>query len=265
MKRKYPVILTIAGSDASGGAGIQADIKAISALKGFAASAITAVTVQNTMGVTGIHPVPTEIIDGQIRAVMDDLEPEAIKIGMVNDPQIVEVIVSNIRKYKPAIIVYDPVMVSTSGCKLMTDSTIDVIKKKLIPLASLITPNLCEAEVLYGKPIPDFTTMKQAAKELSTQFGTDVLVKGGHLEGDDMTDILCCRDGNMYFFTEKKIETKNTHGTGCTLSSSIATRLAYGDTTAEAVAAAKKYVFRGIAGGKDLNIGHGNGPLWHQV
>lgn len=264
LARKHPVVLTIAGSDCSGGAGIQADIKAISALGGYAASAITAITVQNTTGVKDIFPVPPVFVKGQIAAVMEDLHPDAVKIGMVNDPQIVEIIASSIAKYAPANIVYDPVMVSTSGHKLMTDSTIGTIKRHLIPAAGLITPNLMEAEVLYGKKIDSFETMKKAAVEMFSEFGTAVLIKGGHLEGDDMTDVLCCPSG-LHLYTEKKIDSKNTHGTGCTLSSAIATCLASGMSMEESVERAKKYVHKAIEEGKDLGIGNGYGPLWHQV
>ena len=152
--RTYPCVLTIAGSDCSGGAGIQADIKAISALGAYAASAITAITVQNTLGVTGIHPVPPAYVKGQIEAVMDDIRPKAVKIGMINDAEIVKVIAESILKYHPEYVVFDPVMVSTSGCKLMEDEAIEAITTRLIPLASLITPNLSEAEILAGQKIP---------------------------------------------------------------------------------------------------------------
>ena len=164
--RTYPCVLTIAGSDCSGGAGIQADIKAISALGAYAASAITAITVQNTLGVTGIHPVPPAYVKGQIEAVMDDIRPKAVKIGMINDAEIVKVIAESILKYHPEYVVFDPVMVSTSGCKLMEDKAIEAITTRLIPLASLITPNLSEAEILAGQKICTVEDMKQQAKEM---------------------------------------------------------------------------------------------------
>lgn len=262
--KKYPVVLTIAGSDCSGGAGIQADIKTISAAGCYAASAITAITAQNTTGVSAIYPLSEEAVDSQIRSVMDDLEPEAVKIGMVNDPRIVKVICSNLLKYKPKHVVYDPVMVSTSGHKLMVDSTINEICRDLIPLASIITPNLMEAEVLFGCRIKDMEDMKNAAMELFGRFGTAVLIKGGHLEGDDMTDVLYC-DSGFSFFTDRKVESRNTHGTGCTLSSAIASRLALGDSMHDAVAYAKVYVHAAIVEAVDLGIGKGYGPLWHQI
>ena len=187
---RHPVILSIAGSDCSGGAGIQADIKTISALGGYAASVITAVTVQNTLGVHAVQSVLPEIVRGQIEAVMDDLRPVAIKIGMVSDIQIVRTIVDCLRKYIPEYIVYDPVMVSTSGRKLMSDETIEEIKRELLPLVTLITPNLDEASVLTDKSIHNIHEMQEAAKRLVDEYQTSVLIKGGHLEGDRMCDLL---------------------------------------------------------------------------
>ena len=181
--RTYPCVLTIAGSDCSGGAGIQADIKAISALGAYAASAITAITVQNTLGVKGIHPVPPAYVKGQIEAVMDDIRPKAVKIGMINDAEIVRVIAESIHKYRPEFVVFDPVMVSTSGCKLMEDEAIEAITTQLIPLASLITPNLSEAEILAGQKISNVEDMKHQAKEMLKLGCKGVLIKGGHLDG----------------------------------------------------------------------------------
>lgn len=188
--RTYPCVLTIAGSDCSGGAGIQADIKAISALGAYAASAITAITVQNTLGVTGIHPVPPAYVKGQIEAVMDDIRPKAVKIGMINDAEIVRVIAESILKYHPEYVVFDPVMVSTSGCKLMEDEAIEAITTRLIPLASLITPNLSEAEILAGQKIRTVEDMKRQAKEMLKLGCKGVLIKGGHLDGGLMCDVL---------------------------------------------------------------------------
>lgn len=259
---RHPIILSIAGSDCSGGAGIQADIKTISALGGYAASAITAVTVQNTCGVQGIQALPPEIVRAQIEAVMDDLKPDAVKIGMVNDWQVVTVIAECLRKYSPSYVVYDPVMVSTSGRKLMDDAAIEIIKKELFPLVSLITPNLDEVAVLTGTKPTTVEEMQQAACQLSTLYNTSVLVKGGHLEGEEMCDVLQCQ-GNTYLYKEKKIASTNLHGTGCTLSSSIATYLAWGNPLNEAVAKAKQYVSLAIEAGRELQIGRGNGPLWH--
>ena len=260
--KTYPVILTIAGSDCSGGAGIQADMKTISALGGYAATAITAVTVQNTLGVSAVYAIPAEIVRGQIEAVMDDLHPVAVKIGMVYEEIAVKVIADCLRKYTPEQVVYDPVMVSTSGRKLMEEHAIKVIERELFPLVSLITPNLNEAEILTGKKITSLEDMKKAAAELAVKYGTHILLKGGHLEGNEMTDVLYV-DGDIHLYKEKKIMTRNLHGTGCTLSSSIATYLALGYDVKEAVGKAKAYVSGAIAAAKEQELGHGNGPLCH--
>lgn len=262
--KKYHSVLTIAGSDCSGGAGIQADIKAISALGGYAASAITAITVQNTCGVTGIHPLPASYVKAQIEAVMTDIKPSAIKIGMINDVEIVKAIAESIKEYKPKFVVFDPVMVSTSGCKLIEDKAIEAIKKELIPLSTIITPNLSEAMVLTGDNISDAASMTAAGNKILESGCGAVLIKGGHLEGNDMCDVLCIKGENTpYIYTASKISSKNTHGTGCTLSSSIATYLALGETLQEAVRKAKDYVHKGILNGKDVCIGSGHGPLNH--
>ena len=260
---RHPVILSIAGSDCSGGAGIQADIKTISALGGYAASAITAITIQNTLGVRAVQSIAPDIVRGQIEAVMDDLQPVAIKIGMINDIQIVRVISDCLQKYSPAYVVYDPVMVSTSGKKLMTDEAIEEIKKELLPLVTLITPNIDEAMVLTGNSIQNTQDMLAAAKQLSIDYQTHILIKGGHLEGDKMCDLLYSPDHTYYIYEEKKIETKNLHGTGCTLSSAIASYQAKGYSMKESIRHAKEYITHAIIAGKNLNIGHGNGPLWH--
>lgn len=262
--KKYHSVLTIAGSDCSGGAGIQADIKAISALGGYAASAITAITVQNTLGVTGIHPVPASYVKAQIEAVMTDIKPSAVKIGMINDVEIVKAIAESIKEYRPKFVVFDPVMVSTSGCKLIEDKAIEAIKKELIPLSTIITPNLSEAMVLTGDSIGDVASMTAAGNKILESGCGAVLIKGGHLEGNDMCDVLCIKGENTpYIYTASKISSKNTHGTGCTLSSSIATYLALGETLREAVRKAKDYVHKGILNGKDVCIGSGHGPLNH--
>ena len=262
--KKYPCILSIAGSDCSGGAGIQADLKTISALGGYAATAITAITVQNTTGVRAIHAVPPIYVGGQIEVVMEDIRPEAVKIGMINDVEIVKVIADCLRRYRPRFVVFDPVMVSTSGHKLIEDSAISALTRELMPLSSLITPNLKEAEVLTGHPINKVEEMRAAAPEL-LKFGCEaVLLKGGHLEGGKMCDVLqIAGEEEPHLFVSDKIESKNTHGTGCTLSSAIATFLALGYDMPQAVERAKAYVTGGINAGKDVHIGEGNGPLNH--
>jgi malonyl CoA-acyl carrier protein transacylase len=241
---RHPVILSIAGSDCSGGAGIQADIKTISALGGYAASAITAITVQNTLGVRAVQSISPDMVRGQIEAVMDDLQPVAIKIGMINDIQIVRVISDCLQKYSPAYVVYDPVMVSTSGRKLMTDEAIEEIKKELLPLVTLITPNIDEAKVLTGKSIHNIQDMQAAAKMLTDDYQTNILLKGGHLEGDNMCDLLHTSEFIYHIYEEKKIESHNLHGTGCTLSSAIATYLAKGYPMRESIQHAKTSHYR---------------------
>ena len=262
--KKYPCVLTIAGSDCSGGAGIQADIKSISALGAYAASAITAITVQNTCGVEAIHPIPPAFVAGQIKAVMTDIRPNAVKIGMVNDIDIICTIAESLREFKPQHVVFDPVMVSTSGCRLIEDTAIDALTFELIPLASLITPNLSEAEVLVEHPIKTVEEMKIAAKDLLRYGCQAVLVKGGHLEGGEMVDVLQVKGHDEpYLFSAHLIDSQNTHGTGCSLSSAIATFLSLGEPIEKAVEKGKKFVYNGICAGKDIHIGEGHGPLNH--
>ncbi len=261
------IILTIAGSDSSGGAGIQADIKAISALGGFASSAITAITAQNTIGVQKVVALTPEDVNAQISSVFDDLAVEAIKIGMVFNSGIVEVIAAAIDRYKPRFVVFDPVMISTSGHRLIADETINSLKELLIPRASLITPNLHEAQLLFGHTITTVEEMETAATQLATEYRTSVLIKGGHLDGNQMCDILCQYhpDGTTSIsrHTLEKINSKNLHGTGCTLSSALATLLAQGLPMEHAVAEAKTYVNQAIAAARHHQIGHHNGPVWH--
>ena len=262
--KHYPCILTIAGSDCSGGAGIQADIKTISALGAYAASAITAITVQNTCGVTGVHPVPPTYVKAQIEAVMTDIRPRAVKIGMINDAGIIRAIAEGLKRYTPYYIVLDPVMISTSGHKLMEEDAITALTSQLMPLATLITPNLHEAEALAGKKISTVGEMETAARELLAFGSQAVLIKGGHLEEEEMCDVLYIKgEDQPHHFSSPKIESRNTHGTGCTLSSAIATYLALGEPLEEAVRKAKAYVYQGILNGKDVHIGEGHGPLNH--
>ncbi|MDM8339080.1 bifunctional hydroxymethylpyrimidine kinase/phosphomethylpyrimidine kinase [Mediterranea massiliensis] len=262
---RHPSVLSIAGSDCSGGAGIQADIKAISALGGYAASAITAVTSQNTLGVQGIFPLPPEVVEGQIRSVMDDLHVRAVKIGMVHDAALVRAIAGCLRRYSPAAVVCDPVMISTSGHRLMAEDTIRSIEQELFPLSTLITPNLHEASMLCGRELHTVEEMKEEAMRLSERYGTSVLIKGGHLEGEQMCDVLASavRPGTTECFVSPRIDSHNLHGTGCTLSSAIATRLAFGFGLEEAIGQAKEYMDGAIRRGRDLHVGHGHGPLWH--
>ncbi len=259
-----PIVLTIAGSDSSGGAGIQADIKAISANGGYAASVITAVTAQNTVGVTAIHEVPSSVVTDQIEAVMSDLKVDAVKIGMLHSTEIVDSVVRGIAKYTPKHVVYDPVMISTSGARLMREECVEYVKNCLLPHASLITPNIHEATMLSEREIGGVADMEIVAQELGEKYGCAVLVKGGHLDGDLMCDVLWFK-GRVYHFSGVKVDSANTHGTGCTLSSAIATFLAWGLSLPDAINEAKVYLTAAIEGAKYWSIGHGAGPLAHFV
>lgn len=275
MQKHTYKVLTIAGSDPSGGAGVQADIKTIAALGGYAASAITALTVQNTLGVKSVYPIPADVVREQIKAVMEDIEPQAIKIGMVKDAAIVRCIAQAIKQYAPQFVVFDTVMVSTSGHNLIDDDVIGCIEKELIPHVSLITPNLHEAQVLLGRKIELFENMEIAAMELAARYQTCVLIKGGHMDGNMMCDVLSFPDGKIKHFSHKKIDSQNLHGTGCTLSSAIATfvskSLVEGETSVtgqileSSISDAKKYVSQAILEGSRREIGKGNGPLWHNI
>ena len=218
---QYRCALTIAGSDSVGGAGIQADIKTMSALGVYAASAITAVTVQNTQGVYGIEAIRPEIVGGQISAVMDDIHPTAVKIGMVNDAETIHAIAKTLGRYKDVAVIIDPVMVSTSGCRLMQEDALQVFRTELMPLATLLTPNVPEAEILSGIKIETVDDMDRAAKRICNEAGCAVLVKGGHLDGNTKTDILYADGQRTATYEVQTVETRNTHGTGCTLSSAI--------------------------------------------
>ncbi|HPX58912.1 MAG TPA: bifunctional hydroxymethylpyrimidine kinase/phosphomethylpyrimidine kinase [Bacteroidales bacterium] len=262
--KTYPVVVSIAGSDSGGGAGIQADLKTISALGAYAATIITAITAQNTLGVRAIQSVSGDVFRQQLSAVMEDFEIAAVKIGMLHSVEIVEILVEVLQKYKPNYVVIDPVMVATSGDSLIEDATIESMKTKLFPLATIITPNLKEASILLQRPIKNVEQMKEAANELLMYGNQSVLIKGGHLEQDDIIDVLKLKTENqIYTFEAKWIASKNLHGTGCTLSSAIATYLALGNTVIEAVNLAKQYVYQAILHGKDITIGHGHGPLNH--
>ncbi len=252
------VVLTIAGSDSSGGAGIQADIKTIAAHGLYAESVITALTAQNTTGVYGILEVPPEFVANQLTCVFEDIPPHAVKIGMVSNIAIMEVIADGLKKYSAKNVVVDPVMVATSGSKLMADGATAGLSKYLFPLATVITPNLPEAEVLSGMEVKNRSDMLEAATRIYSCIGTAVLVKGGHLEScaDDLL-----YDGNAVWFTTDRVDTVNTHGTGCTLSSAIASNLATGCDLVTAVRSAKDYITGALKAG--LSLGKGCGPLDH--
>lgn len=261
--KKYITVLSIAGSDSGGGAGIQADLKTISALGCFGTTVITAVTVQNTMGVTAIHPVPVAVIQGQLETGMKDIPPQAIKIGMVNRPEVV-VMLAEVLKHHPDIpIVFDPVMVASSGDRLIENETIHLLKEYLFPLSTLLTPNLEEAAIILGHPILNPQEMQLAAKKIQNLGVSNVLLKGGHLEGNQLYDILCGENEQLQLLSCDRIITQNTHGTGCTLSSALAAELAKGYSIYQAVIRARSFIQKAINEGKDVPTGKGHGPLNH--
>ena len=263
-KKIYKSVLTIAGSDSGGCAGIQADIKSISACGAFAASVITASTAQNTQGVMDIHLIPTDHIEKQLDAVLNDIKFNAIKIGMLNSSGIIELVKTKLIEYKIKNIVIDPVMIATSGHKLINDSSINSLKK-FLPHAILITPNCFEAEILIGKKV-NFENAPMIATELGHNFNTSVLLKGGHIDNknSDITDFLFIREINkIYKVVNQKVVTNNTHGTGCSLSSSIAAFLSQGFDLKTSVINGCNYVNNAINNGKKMILGNGNGPINH--
>ena len=251
--------LTIAGSDSSGGAGIQADLKTMTVNGVYAMSVITALTAQNTQGVTGILDVSPELITEQMDAVFNDIYPDAIKIGMVSSPEIVEAIAASLEKYQAKNIVLDPVMVATSGAKLLKEEAMDSLINRLIPLADVITPNIPEGEILAGMEITNEDQMIKAAEEIGKKYDCAVLLKGGH-RVNDANDLLY-RDGEFKWFRSERIDNPNTHGTGCTLSSAIGANLAKGYDIDQAIEKAKDYLTGALRAGLDL--GKGSGPLMH--
>ena len=251
--------LTIAGSDSSGGAGIQADIKTMICNGVYAMSAITALTAQNTTGVTGIMEASPEFLGEQMDNIFTDIRPDAVKIGMVSSAALIEMIAAKLREYEAENIVVDPVMVATSGAKLIADDAVAALKKELLPMAAILTPNIPEAEVLSGMEIQTEDDMIKAAKTISETYGCAVLCKGGH-QLNDANDLLY-RDGSYQWFYGKRIDNPNTHGTGCTLSSAIAANLAKGFTLDEAVERAKRYISGALAA--MLDLGKGSGPMNH--
>lgn len=260
---RYPTALTIAGSDSGGGAGIQADIKTFSALGVFATSVITAVTAQNTLGVCGIQAISPEIVQSQLEAVLDDIPVDAIKIGMLQNQDIVEVVSQTIDKYQPHHVILDPVMISTSGAKLLEDKTIESIVRLLFSRTTLITPNIDEAAFLSDRSIHSEEDMQEAGCRLVSMGCRAVLLKGGHLEGNERTDYLFSTNTPPLRFSTSAIDTQNTHGTGCTLSSAITAYLAQGKPLQTAILEAKKYITTALQSGVDVKIGKGKGPLNH--
>lgn len=262
---QYRRVLTIAGSDSGGGAGIQADIKTISAHGCYAASAITAITVQNTLGVSAVHPVPAEVVEQQIYAVLSDIGADAIKIGMLHSAAVVQCVCRQLDQFAIPDVVLDPVMVSTSGRRLLDPEAIALLRHELMPRARVITPNIPEAEVLLdGAPIDSPDQMAEAAHTLAEQLHTSVLLKGGHLTDSQLVDVLYdAEQGKVHQLPSLRISTRNTHGTGCTLSSALASQLALGKSLPDAVAAAKQYIDAAILAAVPYQIGQGTGPVHH--
>jgi len=260
---RYARVLTIAGSDSGGGAGIQADLKSFAALGCYGMTAITALTAQNTVGVQGIHAVPPAFLKSQLQSVIEDIGVDAVKIGMLHEPGVVEVVAWAIQHYRLQRVVLDPVMVATSGDRLIADATVRVLVDQLFPLATVITPNLDEASLLLGRPIAAVSDLSDAAQALLSQGARAVLLKGGHLPGDQVVDVLARPGHADVVLASARIASRNTHGTGCTLSSAMAGHLALGESLESAVRAARQYILGAIQAGAGVQVGHGHGPLNH--
>lgn len=264
-QKRYPVVLSIAGSDSSGGAGIQADIKTSAALGVYAATAITAITAQNTQGVHSQQAISPELVYDQIVAVIEDLHPSYIKIGMLSNSRVVEAVAAALSRYSLPIIL-DPVIVSSTGHRLLSIDAQEVVKRRLLPMSMLVTPNIPEMEALTNTSISTHEHKIEAAKHLLSLGAQAILLKGGHEEGDTKSDILFRQSPSgieTQLFTSDTITTRNTHGTGCTLSAAIAAFMARGYGLAEAVAEAKSFITEAIRSGADVAIGHGIGPVNH--
>ena len=260
---RYVRVLSIAGSDSGGGAGIQADLKTFSALGCYGMTAITAITAQNTLGVTGIHGIPPDMLRAQIDAVAQDIGVDAVKIGMLATPEVVRVVAQAIRTHRLPHVVLDPVMVATSGDRLIASETVQVLVNELFPLAAVVTPNLDEAALLLGREIDGIDALEDAAQELLGLGAPAVLLKGGHLKGERVVDLLAMQTGQRQRLESARIATHNGHGTGCTLSSAIAAFLAQGHALPQAVEKARAYILGAIAAGADVRTGQGHGPLNH--
>ncbi|WP_066273257.1 bifunctional hydroxymethylpyrimidine kinase/phosphomethylpyrimidine kinase [Hydrogenophaga palleronii] len=261
--QRYTRVLSIAGSDSGGGAGIQADLKTFAALGCYGMTAITALTAQNTLGVSGIHGVPPEMLKAQLSAVLDDIGVDAVKIGMLHAPDIVRTVAWALRHYGVKQVVLDPVMVATSGDRLIAAETVQVLVDELFPLATVVTPNLDEAALLLGRPIADAGELDAAARDLLAMGTRAVLLKGGHLPGDEVADLLVHGEVPALRLASPRIHSRNTHGTGCTLSSAIAAHLALGAPLDQAVTLARAYILQAIEQGADVYTGAGHGPLNH--
>ncbi|OYZ02478.1 MAG: bifunctional hydroxymethylpyrimidine kinase/phosphomethylpyrimidine kinase [Polaromonas sp. 28-63-22] len=260
---EYTRVLSIAGSDSSGGAGVQADLKTVAALGCYGMTAITALTAQNTVGVRAIHGVPPQMLRDQIDAVVEDLGVHAVKIGMLHSSDIVRTVAEAIDRHALKSVVLDPVMVATSGAVLINDPAIAVLVSELFHRVTVVTPNLDEASLLVGRPLANEDAMEVAARELIGRGAQAVLLKGGHLPGNRVSDLLVTRDGATHWMRAPRIMTTNTHGTGCTLSTALAVHLALGCPLLEAVMAAREFVRAALRAGASVRTGHGDGPLNH--
>ena len=260
---EYPRVLSIAGSDSGGGAGIQADLKTFAALGCYGMTAITALTAQNTLGVRAIHGVPPAMLRAQIDAVLEDIGAHAVKIGMLHSPDIVLTVAEAIDRHALEKVVLDPVMVATSGAVLIDHPAIAMLVRELFGRASVVTPNLDEAALLVGRTLDSEAAMEAAARELLAMGAAAVLLKGGHLAGDVVSDLLLTKSGEVHWMRAPRIHTFNTHGTGCTLSSAIAAQLALGASLLQAVQAARAYVRAALLAGARVRTGAGGGPLNH--
>jgi len=258
-----PVALTIAGSDSGAGAGIQADLKTFAALGCYGMTAITALTAQNTQGVQAIHAVPADFLKAQLQSVLGDIGVDAVKIGMLHTPEVVRTVAWAIDHHGLQRVVLDPVMVATSGDRLIAEETVDVLVRELFPRASVVTPNLDEAALLIGRPIEGAQALEDAGRRLLALGARAALVKGGHLSGDTVTDVLLARGAEPVVLSSPRIASRNVHGTGCTLSSAIAAHLGLGLELEDAVRAARAFILQAIASGADVVTGHGHGPLNH--
>lgn len=264
MMNKLACVLSIAGTDPSGGAGISADLKAISATGGYAASVVTALVAQNTQGVQSIFKISADFVQEQLNSVFSDLDIRAVKIGMLHDEHVIHVIADTLASEKPPQVVFDPVMVAKDGSFLLELSTLSLLKEKLLRLTHLITPNLVEAEHLLEQRIQTAEEMQRAAITIGEEYGINVLLKGGHLNTSQSSDVLYEVDEQRcHWFHANRIQTRNTHGTGCSLSAAIASYLAQGLPLPQAITAAKEYLTQAIEAGKDYTLGKGNGPVDH--
>jgi hydroxymethylpyrimidine/phosphomethylpyrimidine kinase len=262
--KSYPKLLVIAGSDSGGGAGIQADIKSAGACGTYSSTVITAITAQNTQGVQAIEGVSPKMIAAQLKAVLDDIGSDAVKIGMLHSQAVIDIIAKELKQYEPKNIVVDPVMVATSGDRLLEKAALEALMTKIIPLAEVITPNVPEMELLLGEKIKDSIAFSDYAKTIAEKFRVSVLLKAGHLKENTSDDILFnIKTQKLTKLTALRIETQNTHGTGCSLSSALASYLAQGYSLENAAQKAKDFISQAIQAGREYKLGKGSGPIHH--